>query len=909
MPFVLFIITSVSVSTITFTNSKATSTDPQYDSLISKWQVNLLGSGDNNRSDAIINNLITNTENKSANLSETMKTQDNPVVLWGTQITNKSSQITNIYTNIYAMAFAYEMKNSNVYHNANLKTKIIYALDWMYDNMYGPSKMTKAVPYDNWYDWKIGAPKQLVDTLMIMKSDIPSQNISKYLQPVNYFAPNTLTTVNGNIATGANKIWLSYVVFGSAILKRNTSLFNSTMSELTNPINKSAAVFNYVTAGDGFYIDGSFIQHDHLAYNGGYGIAMVNDLTTLISIFHNTSTQIDSKCEKMQIEWLFDAMEPFLYNGSVMSMVMGRDISRVGTSEINRGNAIVKAMVRMVSYADKNDSLKLKRLIKQQVTDNPSQNYEKIMSISELPIFRDIINNSSISPSTKEQSTKVFYNMDRVVQSGINYSFGISMSSSRIANYESINLENTKGWYTGDGMTYLYTNSGTNQFGSEFWQNVNPYKMAGTTVDTQTREAISVYSRQEYLSSKNFVGGASIGSYGVASMWLDSYSNNNSSLLCRGLDGLVKHSPIVNRTLEAQKSWFMFDNEIVALGAGITSNDDYLAETIVENRVVDSNNIISINGSTLTANSKKINNADYVSIDGVGGYYFPGSATINLQKTSTTPSFIEMWLEHGVKPQNQKYEYVLLPNMSKEDTKKYSDSPDIKIISNTNKLQAVKDNSSGITGIIFWESGTMEDINSNIPANVVINEKDNKYSLVVSDPTQLLSSGQIIINRSDINYLDADNGITVIKSGKQTKINIDFSKKEGGRAFQANFTLSNGNNKDTINSANNAETINVGSNSDTSKVEVDDIDQPLLKILGTIIRNNIIGVISFLTLFTVTVILLIKKSLKHYFGNKHKSISTAVILDTNEIICPKCSAPNSELNEYCFVCKQPLHIR
>ena len=43
------------------------------------------------------------------------------------------------------------------------------------------------------------------------------------------------------------------------------------------------------------------------------------------------------------------------------------------------------------------------------------------------------------------------------------FGFGISMCSSRIYNYESINGENLHGWFTGDGMTYLY-NSDLNQF-------------------------------------------------------------------------------------------------------------------------------------------------------------------------------------------------------------------------------------------------------------------------------------------------------------------------------------------------------------------------------------------------------------------------------------------------------------
>ena len=44
----------------------------------------------------------------------------------------------------------------------------------------------------------------------------------------------------------------------------------------------------------------------------------------------------------------------------------------------------------------------------------------------------------------------------------------------------------------------------------------------------------------------------------------------------------------VGVTLTGKKSWFMFDDEIVCLGAGITSTDSRAIETTVENRKINS---------------------------------------------------------------------------------------------------------------------------------------------------------------------------------------------------------------------------------------------------------------------------------------------------------------------------------
>lgn len=183
--------------------------------------------------------------------------------------------------------------------------------------------------------------------------------------------------------------------------------------------------------------------------------------------------------------------------------------------------------------------------------------------------------------------------MDRTVHLRPGFGFAISMHSSRIANYESINNENTKGWHTGDGMTYLY-NGDLSQFSDNFWPTVDSYRLPGTTVN----QATSVVKGQR--SSKNWVGGTEIlGTYGITGMELKT----------------------PGQTLATKKSWFMFDDEIVALGSGITSTDNKVVETIVENRKLNSsgNNALTVNGtakSTSLGWSETMNNVNWIHLAG-----------------------------------------------------------------------------------------------------------------------------------------------------------------------------------------------------------------------------------------------------------------------------------------------------
>ena len=94
-------------------------------------------------------------------------------------------------------------------------------------------------------------------------------------------------------------------------------------------------------------------------------------------------------------------------------------------------------------------------------------------------------------------------------------------------------------------------------------------------MDTQTR---TDGASQSTLSPNAWAGGAEIlGLYGSAGMQLQATQS----------------------TLTAYKSWFMFDNEVVALGSGITSTDNRTIETIVENRrLKDPASALVVNGVT-----------------------------------------------------------------------------------------------------------------------------------------------------------------------------------------------------------------------------------------------------------------------------------------------------------------------
>jgi hyaluronate lyase len=397
-----------------------------------------------------------------------------------------------------------------------------------------------------------------------------------------------------------------------------------------------------------------------------------------------------------------------------------------------------------------------------------------------------LMNNASISPRGELLKYKQFPGMDRAVQLRPGYGFGISMHSTRIAAFESINSENNRGWHTGDGMTYLYNND-LSQYSDNYWPTVDSYRLPGTTVLAGSQLTA------EKVSDKNWVGGTDMsGLYGVTGMELHPYG----------------------QTLTAKKSWFMFDDEIVALGSGITSTDNIAVETIAENRKINSSgdNALTVNGTakptTLgwTENMTGVNSihlAGNVAGSDIG-YYFPGSANVaGLREARTgnwdqigvgpntnhTRNYLSLGLNHGVNQTNATYAYVTLPNKTSSQVSAYASNPNITILENSTDAQAVKENGLNMVGINFWNDAvkTVGLVTSNRKSSIMTKETASDFEVSVSDPTKAgRDTIDIEINKSATSLISADPGVVVTQLSPTIKLSVSVVGAFG-KSFKAKF--------------------------------------------------------------------------------------------------------------------------
>jgi hypothetical protein len=287
------------------------------------------------------------------------------------------------------------------------------------------------------------------------------------------------------------------------------------------------------------------------------------------------------------------------------------------------------------------------------------------------------------------------------------------------------------------------------------------------------------------------VGGATLGKFGAAGMQF------------RG----------AGVTLTGKKSWFMFDDEIVCLGAGITSTDARPIETTVENRKINGSNAFTVNGtakSTALGWTEAMALTNWAHLQGnVGGsdigYFFPIAPTIRAvrESRSASPSeidvgasttietrnFLRLSFEHGNSPTSTTYQYVLLPGRSAKRTSNYAAAPQITVLNNNANVQAVRENTLGITAANFWTDNTYTygGITSNKKASVLVRDDGPFIDVSVSDPTQLNTTGinlQIALDGGTL--VSADAGVTVTQSSPTIAMTVNTAGS-AGMTFKARF--------------------------------------------------------------------------------------------------------------------------
>ena len=203
-----------------------------------------------------------------------------------------------------------------------------------------------------------------------------------------------------------------------------------------------------MNSGNGYYTDGSYVDHGYVPYTGSYGVVLLTDMARLLYILNGSTWSVTDPNVSNVYDWITNAYQPLIYKGAMMDMVSGRKLSRQGEQDHITGRSVIGSILFLAQSAPTDKAKLYKSMVKEWVlSDTTFANYYDSISIFLLTLFKSTMNDTSIVPSGELVKSQVFASMDRVAHLRPGFGIGLSMFSNRISAFEFGNGENSKAWW------------------------------------------------------------------------------------------------------------------------------------------------------------------------------------------------------------------------------------------------------------------------------------------------------------------------------------------------------------------------------------------------------------------------------------------------------------------------------
>lgn len=578
----------------------------------------------------------------------------------------------------------------------------------------------------NWWHKEIGVPATLSAILLLIDSELTPQERSSGLRIISRAVIDSPPHGGRGVLTGQNRIWvaangLTHGLLASdfALVKQAADVIFQEISVATQPGGQTPTVTLTGQRGgfllstqDGIQPDFSFYQHGPQLQLGNYGLGSAGDSVKWTIILRGTPFAPGPEKIAIIRDYLLKGERTVVWKGRMDISSCGRQLGP--KSPALKGSTVLK-ILDSAKVADAAHAHQYEAAIAQDRAENP------------------------VIPA----ENKYFWRVDYMVQRRPAYYASTRMSSSRVYATELVNGENLQGSYLGDGATYIYVK------GSEY-EDIFPVwdwsRLPGVTSPLIADKNLLKPRNWKITNPSDFVGGVSDGRYGAATLALNR-------------DGIT-----------AKKSWFYFDDEIVCLGAGIS------CEKAGQSIVTSVNQCLARGDVLLNSGKAQPGIQDYAGLkwawhDGVG-YVFPEPLPLRLgiqkqegkwtdisaasrNQATMTEDIFSIWIQHGEKPKESCYAYLILPGASAETVAARSRKPDVVILKNTPALQAVRHTKLNLTQAVFHVPGTLDcgggkTISVDKPCILLLD--GNNHKLTLADPTQRLADVTVTLDGKSARY-------------------------------------------------------------------------------------------------------------------------------------------------------------
>ena len=688
----------------------------------------------------------------------------------------RSNEMRMNYSRLETLATAWATPGSKHEGSAEVLEAVTAGLAHLHSTIYHPGTSW----WGNWWSWLIGATKPLANVMAILHDELEQQAIDDYCAAIDHFLPERdprlqIHPSGVQESEGANRVDICQAIIVRSIVQPDDALLGAAVEALS-------PTWQYVTEGNGFFRDGSFVQHSTIGYTGTYGLVLLGGLAQLFALLDGSSFDVTDPSRSNVTQVVEGSFAPFMFQGQMMDAVRGRAVSRYAERSIDNGNELIEHTLRLAQAAEPATAERWRGLCRQWIESNDAASISSTTDIVRLSLVTEMLD-SAVVRVPDPTGPRFFPAMDRLVHRGGDgtWALCVAMCSNRIAWHEGTGAENFEGVRTSQGMTYLYLGDDDDHFDDHFWATSDLAAPPGTTVDLTPLPPNPEGEWGEGTPANEWTGGAVLGDVALAAM----------HLVGPGGTGLT-----------ARKVWFTLPDMVVALGSDIATGSGGEVRTVVEHRNLGSGPRRLLVDGTEVASQTAVAGARWAHLDGVAGYVFldPAPALVagvgvregTWRRNSTGAAegtgdvrrrhYGTLAYSHGAgsAAAGSGYAYAVLPGADPATTEAAAGAPRVEVLRNDAVAQAVA-TAAHLTAVAFWAAGTVGDLTVDRSACLVARKTPGTVRVAISDPTQV--QDRIVLTVADthatrVGGADADR-VALERAGSGVRLVVDTRDTAG----------------------------------------------------------------------------------------------------------------------------------
>ncbi len=496
--------------------------------------------------------------------------------------------------------------------------------------------------------------------------------------------------------TGQNNLWFDQnYVYHALISEDETQLTDM----IDNYLSYCLVIQEDDNTAEAVQVDNSFYMHGRQFYSNGYGMSMFRDMSFWIYMLRETQFALSDEVVDLMANYMIGGTS-WTIRGDLLELYLGYRPYKYEVGYKNYAAEYIAPLQRMIAA-------------------DPARANQ----------YQSILDN--IEDATASNGKNGNYYMWRSGYAGHmrnNYGVNIKMDSKNI-----IGGEWRGSWPTGQngGQLIYWTSSAASTISVDGDEYINVYPTfdwahcPGTTTASRVVQDYSNYGR--FTNGTDHTIGLTNGKYGSTAYVMN------------------------KKDTQATKGYFFFDDEFVALGAGINSKEKVNIHTTLNQSEA---NQVTVGGTSVADGTKaKAYTTNWLHNDKIG-YVFTKDTNVVVSNTkqtdkpslwpedkkNATPATFTAWIDHGLNPKDSSYEYIVVPGKTAAEVQAYANTIPVTVVSNTKDVQAVRHDGLKQTQINFYKAGSLEyktgyTITVDQPCNVLIDESGvtRKITVAVKD--------------------------------------------------------------------------------------------------------------------------------------------------------------------------------